>query len=212
MQISEVMIIAASSYVSSLLVKSATNVAFEKGIEMVSTRLYEFAREFVSSGKSVDESESFFFNAESKDDLRKEAENVFAASSVLKRAQLISPVIKGSRILWIDDNPRFIEFERITLEAFGSIIDPVTTSETAFSMLTSFPYDLVISDIDRPAQNYNGLKFLTAMREKGFSQEVIFYILYLDRAKGVPPGSFGITNHPDELYHLVMDILVRNRI
>ena len=39
-----------------------------------------------------------------------------------------------------------------------------------------------------------------------------FYILYLDRAKGVPPGGFGITNHPDELYHLVMDILVRNRI
>jgi len=206
------MIIAASTYVSSLLVKSATNVALEKVTQMVGARLYEFAREFVSSGKSMDESESFFCDAESKDDLRKDAENIFSASAVLKRAQLISPVIKGSRILWIDDNPGFIEFERKTLEAFGSIIDPVSTSESALSMLSSFQYDLVISDIDRHAQNDNGLKFLTVMREKGFSQEVIFYIFNLDRASGVPLGSFGITNHPDELYHLVMDILVRQRI
>jgi len=212
MQLSEVMIIATSTYVSSLLVKSATNVALEQVIDMVGARLYEFAREFVSSGKSVDESESFFYDAESKKDLRKDAENVFAASSVLKRSQLISPVIKGSRILWVDDNPSFIEFERKTLEAFGSNIDPVTTSESALSMLSSFQYDLVISDIDRPEQNDNGQKLLTAMNEKCFSQEVIFYILNFDRAKGVPLGSFGITNHPDELYHLVMDILVRNRI
>ena len=212
MQINEVMIIAASTYVSSLLVKSATNVALEKVTQMVGARLHEFAREFVSSGKSVDESESFFCDAESKDDLRKDAENIFSASAVLKRAQLISPVIKGSRILWIDDNPGFIEFERKTLEAFGSIIDPVTSSEAALSMLTTIKYDLVITDIDGHTQNDNGLKLLTAMREKGFSQEVIFYILNLDPSRGLPLGSFGITNHPDELYHLVMDILVRHRI
>ena len=41
---------------------------------------------------------------------------------------------------------------------------------------------------------------------------VVFYVGRVDRAAGVPAGSFGITNRPDELLHLVMDALERCRL
>jgi hypothetical protein len=30
--------------------------------------------------------------------------------------------------------------------------------------------------------------------------------------RGTPPGAFGITNRPDELIHLVLDVLERERV
>jgi hypothetical protein len=41
----------------------------------------------------------------------------------------------------------------------------------------------------------------------GASAPVVFYAGAIDPDRGIPPGAFGLTNRPDELYHLVMDVV-----
>jgi hypothetical protein len=41
---------------------------------------------------------------------------------------------------------------------------------------------------------------------------VIFYVGRLDPGAERPAGSFGITNRPEELLHLVLDVLERTRV
>jgi hypothetical protein len=41
---------------------------------------------------------------------------------------------------------------------------------------------------------------------------VIFYVGEPDPKKGTPVYAFGLTNRPDELVHLVLDILERKKI
>lgn len=40
---------------------------------------------------------------------------------------------------------------------------------------------------------------------------VVFYVGEVDPKKGTPVYAFGLTNRPDELVHLILDILERTR-
>jgi hypothetical protein len=71
-------------------------------------------------------------------------------------------------------------------------------------------FHAVISNISRNGNPDEGLQMLKAIRDE--SPPIVFYILNLDESRGTPPGSFGITNRPDELMHLLLDVLERTRL
>ena len=81
-------------------------------------------------------------------------------------------------------------------------------------MMSQIKYAAVISDMSRNGVADEGLKFLTEMRNRDIKlyHWTIFYAAGFNPSKGVPPRAFGMTNRPDYLLHLVLDILERKYI
>ena len=103
-------------------------------------------------------------------------------------------------------------YEREVLQTLGSTIDLATTTEQGMVALQSKVYDLVVSDISRGSTPDEGLILLQKMRKSRFPRRVVFYVGTVDSEKGKPAESFGITDRPDDLLHLIMDILERQRV
>lgn len=131
---------------------------------------------------------------------------------VLARAERCVQVLRGKRILWLDDLVANNRLEREMLEAFGLKIEQVQSNHAALAALgpDGSGYDLIISDIARNDPNEpNGLGFLAEYRASGGRLPVIFYVSIVDEDRPLPAGAFGLTNRPDELLHLVIDALER---
>lgn len=94
----------------------------------------------------------------------------------------------------------------------GSNVDVATSTAEGLLALQSKVYDLVVSDMLRDDNPKEGLTFLEEMRNCRFPQQVVFYVGHVDSKKGTLEGSFGITHRPDELLHLIMDVLERTRV
>ena len=129
----------------------------------------------------------------------------------LERLTRAAHLLKGRRILWLDDSVANNRLERDLLTTFGVKIEQVQDNDAAFGALEpdGGGYDLILSDIDRPKGEPTGLDFLERYRGRGWGIPVIFYISMVDEEEPVPLGAFGLTNRPDELVHLVIDALAR---
>lgn len=132
-------------------------------------------------------------------------------TQVLRRAEMVGQMMRGARILWVDDHPENNEYEHRIMRSLGAIVDTARSSAEARSMLSRTNYALVISDIDRDGVPDEGLRFLEDMYERGPYPRTVLYVGSVDLDKGVPAHAFGITDRPDELLHLVMDGLERER-
>ena len=131
-------------------------------------------------------------------------------SPALRRAHLVQVVLNGARILWIDDYPTNNTWEVAFFEAAGARIRTAESTETALARLEAEPYDLVISDIARGSSPDEGLRALPKIRAIAPQTPVVFYV---GHAESPPPaGSFGIADAPEELVHLVLDVLERQRL
>ena len=108
-------------------------------------------------------------------------------------SQLESEIEKarGSRILWIDDNPHVILSERRILRALGIEVVTVQNSARAENILAEDnDFDLIISDVQREGEignrktRYEGIYFVKKLREKYKdnpiikSLPVVFYSAY----------------------------------
>jgi len=144
--------------------------------------------------------------------LAADIDDVLRDSGVLRRAKLVSEAIRGARLLWVDDTPQNNDWERVMLRQLGVHVTAVTRTETALDCLRAEPFDLVISDITRTEVRDEGLRALPEIRRVAPSTAVIFCFGSLDPDRAVPTGTSRITNRPDELLHLVMDVLERNRL
>ena len=129
---------------------------------------------------------------------------------IVRRAEVVAPLIRGRRVLWVDDNPRSTLYERLALSELGVHVDVATSTEDAINACRLVPPDVVISDIERQGNNHAGLELLEQLRRAEFGSPVVFYIGVLDPGRGVPPGAFGITNEADEVLHLTFDALERS--
>jgi CheY-like chemotaxis protein len=97
---------------------------------------------------------------------------------------------KGSRVLWIDDNPHEILGERRLLRALG--IDIVSAKDNESSerkLIEDNDFDLIISDVQRRGTidnrdtRYGGIYFIKDLREKSVDPVIkylptIFYTAY----------------------------------
>lgn len=136
---------------------------------------------------------------------------------VLQRVQDNLPLFQKAHFLWIDDQPSNNRNEIRMFNRLAVPIDTACNSAEAFQLLKTQKYDLIISDMARANEpnvsqpGEAGLAFLKNYRKHSHRVPVIFYIGEFDRDKGVPGGAFGITNRPDELLHLTMDVLSRRK-
>ena len=129
--------------------------------------------------------------------------------SALKRAEHVSPVIRGAKILWVDDEPqRNRQLVKILL-SLGADVDQAHDTDEALKLLRRHQYDVVVSDIKRREGSDAGLKMVSRMWDEHIYRWTIFYVL--DLKSGVPEHAFNITNRPDHLLHFIMDALEREK-
>jgi hypothetical protein len=137
--------------------------------------------------------------------------SVLETSSALRRARLVSSVLAGARILWVDDNPENNAWECGLLRMLRAHVVLVTRTDTALDCLRAESFDLVLSDISRGGVDDEGVRALPEIKAVAPKTPVAFYVGYMTGPVG-PEGSAGITNDPEELLHLILDRLERSRV
>jgi|GEM_PF-5792586 len=113
------------------------------------------------------------------------------------------------RILWLDDNPDWSQYEINLLESLGVEMTSALSSAAGKQLLENEAIDLIISDIRREGKINEGIAFLSRLAGTALFRPTIFYLGEFDPELGAPPHAFGITNWPSELLHLVMDAMER---
>jgi CheY-like chemotaxis protein len=129
----------------------------------------------------------------------------------LKRARKHLHVFRDARFLWVDDHPENNFNEVVMFRQLRVGTQTAESTEKALEILKSRHFDLVISDMARGDENTAGLEFLEQFRKVDKTTPVIFYLGEFDPKRGVPAQAFGITNRPDELLHLTLDVLERKK-
>lgn len=125
-----------------------------------------------------------------------------------RRMRTIGPLLRSSRILWVDDNPANNSPEISILQKLGVLIDLAKTNEEARKKMEGAIYDIVISDIGRNNDGQAGLKLLPEILSSISSPFVIFYV---GVRRDTPQGAFGLTIRPDELFNLILDATERRK-
>ena len=135
---------------------------------------------------------------------------------VIKRAENAIDVLRDRSVLWVDDLPQNNVHEVFTLELLGLKVIQVTDNSNAISMLRGSGQRIyvVISDIGRPDGEPSGIDLLESLANHSVDIPLIYYITNVDERKPLPAASngaraFGLTNRPDELVHLLLDVLER---
>lgn len=140
------------------------------------------------------------------------ASKIVGSSSCLRRAALAHRALAGARLLWIDDRPEHNTWERAMLSSYGLEILTVETTRSAIEALRAGRIDVIVSDLAREGVSDEGVRALPLLRSETPTAPLIFYVGRLDPSRGVPVGAHGITNRPDELFHLILDVLERGRL
>ena len=130
----------------------------------------------------------------------------------LKRLALLAPLLRDTRMLWVDDTPASTRNERALLESYGVRIDTCTTSGQAEQSLRDNKYLLAITDLKREGKDLEGLEFVARILTSKTYVWTIAYVGTDQCGKPRPADLFGITNRPDHLMHLVCDIVEREKI
>ncbi|MEN1973835.1 response regulator [Cellulomonas olei] len=115
--------------------------------------------------------------------------------------------IARMRLLWVDDLPRNNQVERRYLRDVGVEITIATSTEQALSQLERAEPTVVVTDIDRPESTTAGLELGQRLAREWPQLPVIGYVSKI--RPQTPPGFFGITDRPDELVHLLLDVAER---
>lgn len=151
----------------------------------------------------------FEADVEAAVEARGKAASVVQVGRVARRLAASGHLVRGARILWVDDEPDNNRLEARPLEAAGASIVFARSTDEAIDAAIRTPFDLVISDIKRGDDAVAGLRIPGALAARGVGVPVIFYV---GQAQKPPPcDAFGISDRPDELLHLVLDCLARRR-
>lgn len=136
-------------------------------------------------------------------------------STLLERAQSHADLLARAQVLWVDDNQASTLNERRLLHQLGVYVEPVRSTAEAVAAIARAdrwsPFDLVVSDMDRDGDSEAGESLIRAMEAAHVGTPVVIYLGNFDPSRGVPLGAYGITNRPDVLMELVMDVLERKQ-
>ena len=117
-------------------------------------------------------------------------------------------LISGARILWIDDCPKNNTIEIGLLRSFGAAVDLALSNKDASERLRSAVYDIVLSDMARDHDAEAGKRIMPDVKSAVLSPPLI---LYVGKVRSLPEGAFGLTIRLDELLHLILDALEREK-
>jgi CheY-like chemotaxis protein len=119
------------------------------------------------------------------------------------------------RVLWVDDRASNNRYECTAMEALGIGIELSTSTDDAVDQIRrSPPYDLIISDLNRPPDSEAGYHLLANLRTAGDRTPCIIYAgsrSAEDFDEAVRHGAEGCTNSPQELIDMVLAVLRRER-
>lgn len=132
-------------------------------------------------------------------------------SQVSRRAARLAPILRGTRVLLVNDVPAQMRHVVAILRGLGMDVDIVTTTDAAMHNLSQHNYDLVVSDMRRGDVEDDGIRLIRAAQERGVYRPTILTVGRYQPDKGVPPSAFGITNQLDELLNLIFDVAERRR-
>jgi CheY-like chemotaxis protein len=133
-------------------------------------------------------------------------------SSALKRLAMTAPLLRDTRLLWVDDEPVRTRNERALLEKVGVRLTTVKTSAEAERELNENEYLLVLTDLKREGKATEGLDFVKRTVITGTYRWTIAYVETDQWGMARPAYLFAITNRPDHLIHYVCDIAERERL
>jgi CheY-like chemotaxis protein len=134
------------------------------------------------------------------------------ASLVMERASRNLSRLQRAKILWVDDNPENNFNEIKMLHQLRSDVETAKSTDEALALIAEKKdVDIVLSDLKRGDDPTAGLSMLETLRRSHPSLPVIFYVGEFDPGRGLPPFAFGLTNRPDELLHLILDVLARRK-
>lgn len=134
------------------------------------------------------------------------------ASLVMERASRNLGRLQRAKILWVDDSPENNFNEIKMLHQLRSDVETAKSTEEALAHIAEKKdVDIVLSDLKRGDDPTAGLSMLDTLRQSHPNLPVIFYVGEVDPARGVPPFAFGLTNLPNELLHLILDVLERRK-
>jgi len=133
-------------------------------------------------------------------------------SQVLKRAMSAAAVLKGMRVLWVDDHPEYNQGETELLWSLGVFVRAVRSTAEAITTLAAGRYDAIISDMEREGNSHAGTDMVAELWKRHLYRWTVIYVGKLDPARGTPPLVLGITDRPDHLVHYVIDIAERERL
>lgn len=117
-----------------------------------------------------------------------------------------------STVLWVDDRPRNNIYERQSLEALGVSFTLATSTDEAMEKLRHRSFDVIISDMGRPPDPKAGYTLLDKLRASGDRTPFIVYAgsdSAEHRAEAKRRGGLDSTNHPSELFELVLSVIGR---
>ena len=204
----------------SILVASATFLAAEvahKPADAFATKLWDTVKGALRKVLDRDPTPTDVSAAT----IRKAAEEVPAVagalqaarsnSSGLRRAELVGNVLRGARVLWVDDHPENNAWEHELLRSLGVVIVSVESQRSAVASVRAESFDVVISDIQRDREAVDGIEGASEIQRAMPTLPIVFYVQNLTSTQ-VPDPASGITNEPNELLHLVLDRLERARI
>lgn len=144
---------------------------------------------------------------------------------VLSRFDDLLPLVRGSRVLWIDDHPGVLTGERRLLRSLGVDVVAVRSSAEADAELArDNDFDLVVTDVQREGSGgriNDGVDYILALRQRAdlvSRLPVVFYAAYDEGtlaavtapARRIPPGA-AATNSVHALVDKVVPALAAAR-
>jgi CheY-like chemotaxis protein len=134
-----------------------------------------------------------------------------ALNQVARRAERMSPLLPGARVLIVNDVPAEMQHVVRILRDLRLEVTVATTTETGIALLGSNSFDVVVSDMRRGGEFDAGIQLIREMRGRGLDCPTILTPGRFEPERGTPPYAFGITNRVDELLNLLFDVLERAR-
>ncbi|GAA4314812.1 hypothetical protein GCM10023086_36280 [Streptomyces venetus] len=135
-----------------------------------------------------------------------------ARRTALGRLEHAADVLRGGKLLWVDDRP---ESNAPLVELFrtaGMHVDVTLSTEEATPLFRRRPYDIIVSDIDRDGDRQAGIKMLRLLEQYKIDVPVLIYTGRFDPERGVDRRIFAATTVPVELVHYVIDLMERVRL
>jgi CheY-like chemotaxis protein len=116
-----------------------------------------------------------------------------------------------NHVLWVDDRPDNNVYERRAFESVGLRLTLARSTNEALDLLKGNKYAAIISDMGRREGNREGYVLLDAIRRQGNLTPFIIYAgsnLPEHNEETLKHGGQGTTNHPQELFQIVMKAIV----
>ncbi|NEC50833.1 response regulator [Actinospica acidiphila] len=132
--------------------------------------------------------------------------------TALGRLEHAAELLKGGRILWVDDHP---EGNSALVELFrkaGMEVDLALSTEEATRLFRRRSYDVLISDMTRDGDQRAGVELLRNLEQYHVDTPALVYAGHFDPERGVDRRIFAATSVPVELVHYVIDLMERARL